>query len=44
METQTIDKALVELRKEEKRKFIQTVDLVINFSLLDALFTSKFLA
>jgi len=36
METQTIEKALQELRKDEKRKFVQTVDLIINLQKFDA--------
>jgi large subunit ribosomal protein L1 len=36
MEIQTIEKALEDLKKEEKRKFVQTVDLIINLQKFDA--------
>ena len=36
METITIEKALAELRKDEKRKFIQSLDIIINLQKFDA--------
>jgi len=35
MEVVNIDKALAELRKDKKRKFIQTVDLIVNLKNID---------
>ncbi len=35
MEEQTFEKALEELRKDKKRKFLQTVDLIINLQEFD---------
>jgi large subunit ribosomal protein L1 len=35
MELMTIEKALAELRKDKKRKFIQTVDLIVNLKNFD---------